>query len=60
MTARSRSTKRSQALADGGYDGALSLEWEKLWHPDLDEPNVVLPRAITYLRDLLGAGSSSG
>ena len=22
-------------LRDGGYDGALSLEWEKRWHPEL-------------------------
>ena len=48
------------ALRDVGYGGALSLEWEKLWHPELDEPDVVLPRALAYLRDLLGAGSSSG
>lgn len=41
------------ALRDAGYDGALSLEWEKLWHPDLDEPDVVLPRAIDHLRALL-------
>lgn len=48
------------ALRDVGYDGALSLEWEKLWHPDLDEPDVVLPRAIAYLRELGPAGSWSG
>lgn len=41
------------ALRDVGYDGALSLEWEKLWHPNLDDADVVLPRAIGYLRDLL-------
>ena len=42
------------ALRDVGYDGALSLEWEKLWHPDLDGADVVLPRAIEYLRALVG------
>ena len=36
------------ALRDVGYDGALTLEWEKLWHPELDEPDVALPRAIAY------------
>jgi sugar phosphate isomerase/epimerase len=40
-------------LHDIGYDGALSLEWEKLWHPELDEPDVVLPRSIEYLRELV-------
>jgi sugar phosphate isomerase/epimerase len=23
------------ALAEGGYQGGISLEWEKMWHPDL-------------------------
>ncbi len=41
------------ALRDVGYGGALSLEWEKLWHPELDEPDAVLPRAISVLRDLV-------
>ena len=39
-------------LRGARYDGALSLEWEKLWHPELDEPDVVLPRAIDALRAL--------
>ena len=24
-----------ETLADGGYKGSVSLEWEKLWHPEL-------------------------
>jgi sugar phosphate isomerase/epimerase len=40
------------ALRDVGYNGPLSLEWEKLWHPYLDEPDVALPRAVDVLRAL--------
>jgi sugar phosphate isomerase/epimerase len=43
------------ALGDAGYDGPLSLEWEKLWHPDLDDADVVLPRAIDFLRAIAAA-----
>ncbi|HEY1021491.1 MAG TPA: sugar phosphate isomerase/epimerase family protein [Flavisolibacter sp.] len=30
------------ALAKSGYKGYYSFEWEKLWHPDLAEPEVAL------------------
>jgi sugar phosphate isomerase/epimerase len=40
-------------LRDVGYAGALSLEWEKLWHPELDDADVVLPRAMDVLRRLI-------
>jgi fatty-acyl-CoA synthase len=41
------------ALRGVGYDGALSLEWEKLWHPGLDDPGIALPRALSVLRALV-------
>lgn len=31
------------ALRAGGYDGYYSFEWEKRWHPDIAEPEQVLP-----------------
>ena len=37
------------ALVKGGYKGYYSFEWEKLWHPELAEPEVALadyPRAM--------------
>jgi sugar phosphate isomerase/epimerase len=37
-----------------GYKGYLSLEWEKAWHPELAEPEVVFPHSARYLSDLLG------
>jgi sugar phosphate isomerase/epimerase len=30
------------ALAKGGYKGYYSFEWEKLWHPELAEPEIAL------------------
>lgn len=29
-------------LRDGGYPGYYSFEWEKLWHPELEEPELAL------------------
>ena len=37
------------ALSAGGYNGYYSFEWEKLWHPEIDEPEVAFadyPKAI--------------
>lgn len=28
-------------LSRGGYKGYYSLEWEKMWHPELEEPELV-------------------
>jgi fatty-acyl-CoA synthase len=42
-----------EALRDVGYDGYLGVEWEKKWHPALDEPEVALPRHIAVLRALM-------
>lgn len=36
-----------------GYDGWLTVEWEKRWHPELDEPEVALPRELDMLRSRL-------
>jgi sugar phosphate isomerase/epimerase len=41
------------ALHAAGYQGYLCLEWEKMWHPELAEPEVALPQGARYLSDLL-------
>jgi sugar phosphate isomerase/epimerase len=47
-------------LHDGGYRGWISVEWEKRWHPEIEEPEVALPQhhrlLDTWLRDLEEAG----
>ncbi len=36
-----------------GYDGAFSVEWEYAWHPELDPPEIALPRARQYIAESL-------
>jgi len=43
------------ALRLGGYDGWMTVEWEKRWHPELAEPEVALPRELATLRGWLEA-----
>ena len=39
-------------LLDGGYSGWHSLEWEKMWHPQLLGPEIALPLFPNKLRDV--------
>ena len=41
------------ALRAHGYDGWLTVEWEKRWHPELAEPELALPHELRALRALL-------
>jgi sugar phosphate isomerase/epimerase len=38
------------ALKRAGYDGYVSLEWEKKWHPEIAEPEIALPQGAPWLR----------
>jgi sugar phosphate isomerase/epimerase len=33
-----------ELLEAGGYPGWISVEWEKRWHPEIEEPEVALPQ----------------
>lgn len=37
-------------LHDDGYNGWLSFEWEKKWHPEIEAPEVALPAYVTAIR----------
>lgn len=41
-------------LRSGGYRGYLSLEWEKAWHPEIEDAEVAFPRYIEVMKELLG------
>ena len=41
-----------QLLQGGGYDGWFSLEWEKMWHPEIEDPEVALPLFPPKIRQL--------
>jgi sugar phosphate isomerase/epimerase len=47
--------RQVMALRKIGYKGYYCFEWEKLWHPDLQEPEVAFPdyeRVMSgYLRE---------
>jgi sugar phosphate isomerase/epimerase len=39
-----------RCLETNGYSGYLTLEWEKMWHPDLAEPEIAFPRFVEVVR----------
>ncbi len=39
--------------AQHGYDGYVCVEWEKKWHPEIEEPEVAFPQHIRVLRQYL-------
>jgi sugar phosphate isomerase/epimerase len=39
-----------KALITGGYKGFYSFEWEKLWHPELEEPETALAHYPTAMK----------
>jgi sugar phosphate isomerase/epimerase len=42
-----------QALRRGGYTGHYSFEWEKWWHPDIDEPERAIPHYPGAISELM-------
>ena len=36
-------------LAAGGYPHWISVEWEKRWHPEIEDPEVALPQHLALL-----------
>jgi len=38
-------------LAAGGYGGYISVEWEKYWHPEIEEPEIALPQHLKVLEE---------
>jgi fatty-acyl-CoA synthase len=36
-----------------GYEGWISVEWEKKWHPEIAEPEVAFPQYMRVLRKYL-------
>jgi sugar phosphate isomerase/epimerase len=42
-----------ELLDSGGYPRWISVEWEKRWHPEIEEPEVALPQHLSVLRGWL-------
>ena len=45
--------KQVEELVKIGYQGSFSFEWEKVWHPDLQEPEIAFPDYARVMREYL-------
>ena len=48
-----------QVLARSGYTGYYCFEWEKAWHPELEEPEIALPHYARVMREWLEAAGGA-
>jgi sugar phosphate isomerase/epimerase len=46
-------TAAVKALRGLGYNGYVSFEWEKYWHPEIEEPEVALPDFVKAMKAIL-------
>jgi len=42
-----------KVLAAGGYRGYYCFEWEKRWHPEIEEPEIAIPHYAKVMRQYL-------
>lgn len=42
-----------KALDSIDYDGWLTLEWEKYWHPEIEEPEIAIPHFAKFIRGII-------
>ena len=47
-----------RALVASGYKGYYSLEWEKMWHPEIEDPEVAIPHYARLMRKYLGQAAA--
>ena len=47
-----RPEELDESLLADGYAGYFSLEWEKMWHPDLRDLEEELPRFVSFMREI--------
>ena len=52
--------KQIEVLAATGYPGCYTFEWEKVWHPDLEEPEIAFTDFAEFMRKLpVGAAGAA-
>jgi sugar phosphate isomerase/epimerase len=49
-----------RVLATNGYKGYYCFEWEKRWHPEIDEPEVAFPHYAKIMRQYLAEAGAKG
>jgi sugar phosphate isomerase/epimerase len=42
-----------RVLKQSGYKGYYGFEWEKGWHPEIEEPEVAFPQFAARMREYL-------
>jgi predicted xylose isomerase-like sugar epimerase len=45
--------RQVEALQKIGYRGFYSFEWEKRWHPEIEEPDVAFAQYATVVSEYL-------
>jgi sugar phosphate isomerase/epimerase len=48
--------RQVEALRKTGYRGFYSFEWEKRWHPEIEEPEIALAQYVTVVSEYLRGG----
>ena len=46
-------TEQVKVLVKAGYKGYYCLEWEKKWHPEIEEPEVAFPQYAKTMQEYL-------
>ena len=49
-----------RVLASNGYKGYYCFEWEKRWHPEIEEPEVAFPHYAKVMRGYLAEAGVKG
>lgn len=52
--------RQVEVLAASGYRGLYSFEWEKKWHPEIEDPSVAIPHYAMKMREYLGNAARAG
>jgi len=48
------------ALREMHYEGCVSFEWEKYWHPEIAEPEIALPDFAAAMKKYFGVDDAPG
>jgi sugar phosphate isomerase/epimerase len=51
--------RQIEVLAASGYKGCYTFEWEKVWHPDLEEPEIAIADYAEFMRKVQAGDPTS-
>ena len=50
--------KQVEVLAASGYKGCYSFEWEKVWHPELEDPEIAIADFAEFMKKVQSGSSA--